>query len=63
MVGEGRVNSLLPRVWNSGGWEGVTEARQKRFYRNHRRNKESIITLLLIMVNMDQMLTMCRGLG
>lgn len=60
MVGEGRVNSLLPRVWNSGGWEGVTEARQKRFYRNrnHRRNKESIITLLLIMVNMDQMLTM-----
>lgn len=41
----------------------MTEARQKRFYRNHRRNKESIITLLLIMVNVDQMLTMCRGLG
>ena len=56
---------MLPRVWNSGGWEGVTEARQKRFYRNrnHRGNKESIIMLLLIMVNMDQMLTMCRGLG
>lgn len=43
----------------------MTEARQKRFYRNrnHRGDKESIITLLLIMVNMDQMLTMCRGLG